>query len=174
MATFGERALGAARLNTAIYEEVENDAGATGQAAGVVVLASVAAGIGAVVHGGVGGLVANIVGGLVGWVIWSYLTWSIGTKWLPEPQTNANPGQLLRTIGFAFAPGILNVLGIVPFLGGLVRLVVAVWMLVAGVIAVRQALDYTSTGRAVGVVAIGWVIQIVILFVLLTLVGVAW
>ena len=172
MATFAERAVGAAQLNTAIYEEVENDRGATGQAAGVVVLASVAAAIGAI-HGGVGGVVANILGGLVGWVVWSYLTWWIGTKWLPEPQTNADPGQLLRTLGFAAAPGVLNVLGIVPILGGLVRLVVAIWMLVAGVIAVRQALDYRSTGRAVGVVVVGWVVQIVILFVLLTLLGVA-
>ena len=174
MATFGERMLGTARLNTATYEEVENDAGATGQAAGVVVLASVAARIGALVHGGTGGLLVNIVAGLVGWVVWAYLAWWIGTKWLPEPQTNANPGQLLRTLGFASAPGVLNVLGFVPILGGLVRLVVAIWMLVAGVIAVRQALDYGSTGRAVGVVAIGWAVQIVILIVLLTLVGVAW
>ena len=174
MATFGERAIGAARLNTAIYEEVENDREATGQAGGVVVLASVAAAIGAIAHGGLGGVVANIVGGLVGWVVWSYLTWWIGTKWLPEPQTNADPGQLLRTLGFAAAPGVLNVLGIVPILGGLVRVVVAVWMLVAGVIAVRQALDYTSTGRAVGVVAIGWVIQIVILVVLYSVLGAAW
>lgn len=173
MATFGERAIGAAQLNTAIYEEVENDQGATGQAAGVVVLASVAAGIGAIVHGGVGGLVANIVGGLAGWVVWSYLTWWIGTKWLPEPKTNADPGQLLRTLGFASAPGVLNVLGIVPALGALVRLVVFVWMLVAGVIAVRQALDYSSTGRAVGVVVIGLVVQAVILVVLLSLLGAA-
>ena len=174
MATFAERMLGAAQLNTAIYEEVENDAGATGQAAGVVVLASVAAGIGAIVHVGVGGFVANIVGGLVGWAVWSYLTWWIGTKWLPEPQTNADPSQLLRTLGFAAAPGVLNVLGIVPFLGGLVRLVVSVWMLVAGVIAVRQALDYTSTGRAVGVVVIGWVIQMVIILALLSMAGGGW
>ena len=174
MATFVERMLGAAQLNTAVYEEVENDAGATGQAAGVVVLASVAAGMGAIVHVGVGGLVANIVAGLVGWAVWSYLTWWIGTKWLPEPQTNADPGQLLRTLGFAAAPGVLNVLGIVPVLGGIVRVVVAVWMLVAGVIAVRQALDYTSTGRAVGVVVIGWVIHMVIVVVFLMMAGGAW
>lgn len=173
MATFVERAIGAAQLNTAIYEEVENDRGATAQAAGVVVLASVAAGIGAIVYGGIGGVVANIVAGLLGWVVWSYLTWWIGTKWLPEPQTNADPGQLLRTLGFAAAPGVLNVLGLVPVLGHLVRAVVAIWMLVAGVIAVRQALDYTSTGRAIGVVVIGWVVQFVILVVLLTLFRVA-
>jgi len=173
MATFVERAIGAARLNTAIYEEVENDQGATGQAAGVVVLASVAGAIGAIAHGGVGGVVANIVSGLLGWVVWSYLTWWIGTKWVPEPKTNADPGQLMRTLGFATAPAVLNVLGIVPVLGGLVVLVVFVWMLVAGVIAARQALDYSSTGRAVGVVVIGLVVHAVIRIVLLSLLGVA-
>jgi len=169
MATFGERALGAARLNTAIYEEVENDAGATGQAAGVVVLASVGAGLGG--HPSVSGLVFGVVAGLIGWVVWSYLTWWIGTKWLPEVGTQADPGQLMRTVGFAQAPGVLQILGFIPLLGLLITFAVAIWVLVAVVIAVRQALDYTSTGRAVGVCVIGWVIQIVIFAALLGLAG---
>ncbi len=169
MATFGERALGAARLNTAIYEEVENDAGATGQAAGVVVLASVGAGLGG--HPSASGLVFGVVAGLIGWVVWSYLTWWIGTKWLPEVGTQAEPGQLMRTVGFAQAPGVLQILGFIPLLGLLITFAVAIWVLVAVVIAVRQALDYTSTGRAVGVCVIGWVIQIVIFAALLGLAG---
>jgi hypothetical protein len=164
MATFGERVIGAARLNTAIYEEVENDKGATGQAAGVVVVASIAAGLGG--HPSVSGLVFGVIAGLVAWVIWSYLTWFIGTKWLPEAGTHADLGQLMRTVGFAQAPGVLQILGIIPFLGGLIMLAVAIWVLVAVVIAVRQALDYTSTGRAVGVCVIGWLIQIAIFAIL--------
>ena len=166
MATFGKRALGAAQLKTAIYEEVENDQGATGQAAGVVVLASIAAGLGA--YPSVSGLIFGVIAGLVAWVIWSYLTWWIGTKWLPEAGTHADPGQLMRTVGFAQAPGVLLILGIIPALGGLIMLAVAIWVLVAVVIAVRQALDYTSTGRAVGVCLIGWLIQIVIFVILAT------
>jgi hypothetical protein len=165
MATFAERALGAARLNTAIFEEVENDRTATGQAAGVVVLASVGTGLGG--HPGIGGVVFGVVAGLVGWLIWSYLTWFIGTKWLPEPGTNADVGQLLRTVGFAQAPGVLQILGIIPAVGPLLAFAVAIWVLVAVVIAVRQALDYTSTGRAVGVCIIGALIHFAIVAILL-------
>lgn len=164
MATFAERALGAAQLKTAIYEEVENDQGATGQAAGVVVLASIAAGLGSLPS--IAGLIFGVIAGLVAWVVWSYLTWFIGTKWLPEAGTHAEPGQLMRTVGFAQAPGVFQILGIIPALGPLIMLAVAIWVLVAVVIAVRQALDYTSTGRAVGVCLIGWLIQIVIFVIL--------
>lgn len=160
MATFVERMVGAARLDPAVFEEVEGDAGATGQAAGVVALASLAAGIGAAA--GLGGLVGGTVAGILGWYVWAWLTWLVGTKWLPEPGTRAGVGELLRTIGFASAPGILRVFGFLPLVGALVHLVVFVWMLVAVVVAVRQALDFTSTGRAVAVCVIGWLVQIVL------------
>jgi hypothetical protein len=161
MTTFAERVMGAARLNAATYEEVEADETATGQALAVVVLSSVAGGIGAA---GLGtpGVVAGTIGALVGWVAWAALTYVIGTQLLPEPQTNANVGQLLRTIGFAGAPGLFRIFGIIPFLGRLVYLVVSVWLLVAMVIAVRQALDYKSTARAVGVCLIGWLVSLAI------------
>jgi hypothetical protein len=94
------------------------------------------------------------------------LTYFIGTRWLPEPGTQADIGEMLRTIGFATSPGILRVLGVVPFLGAIVFTVTAVWTLVAVVIAVRQALDYRSTGRAIGVCIIGWLVQVV-LFVII-------
>ena len=82
---------------------------------------------------------------------------------MPEQQTHADYGQLLRTIGFASAPGVIRMVGIVPGLGGIVFAVAGVWMLVAMVIAVRQALDYTSTLRAVGVCLIGWLAQALVL-----------
>ena len=90
----------------------------------------------------------------------------IGTKMLPEPQTHADMGQMLRTIGFSSSPGVIRVLGIIPGLNTLVQIIAQVWMLVAMVIAVRQALDYTSTLRAVGVCLIGWIIQFVVLVIL--------
>jgi hypothetical protein len=162
--TFVERMIGAAKLDTRVYEEVETDRTATPQALAVVALASVAGGIG--VGEGVRGLIFGTVAGLVGWAIWAWLTYFIGTRWLPEPGTQADIGEMLRTIGFATSPGILRVLGVVPFLGAIVFTVTAVWTLVAVVIAVRQALDYRSTARAIGVCIIGWLVQVV-LFVII-------
>ena len=164
MASFGERVVRAAKLDVTLYEEVENDTAATGQALGVVVLSSVAAGIGAGIGagGGVRGLVFGTIASLLGWAFWAWITYFIGTRWLRESGTSANWSELARTIGFAQAPGLLRVLGIVPFLQGLVFLVAAIWTLVAVVIAVRQALDLTSTVRAVAVCFVGWLVQVVL------------
>lgn len=161
MATFTERMIGAAKLNVHTYEEVEADTTATGQAMGVVVLASLAGGVGTIARVGALGIVTGTIANLVGWFIWAFLTYLIGTKLLPEPQTKSNVGELLRTIGFSSSPGLLRILGVVPLLGGLIVFVANVWMLIAMVIAVRQALDYTSTWRAIGVCIIGWIILVV-------------
>ena len=169
MASFTDRMLGAAKLDVDTYEEVEHDQTATGQAMGVVIISSLAAGIGSV-GGGTSGLIAGTIGALVGWFIWAALTFLIGTKVLPEPQTKADLGELLRTIGFSASPGVLRIFGMIPLLGGLIALAASVWMLVAMVVAVRQALDYTSTGRAVGVCVMGWVVQVAIFFTLRLLV----
>jgi len=166
--TFVERMIGAARLDSATYEEVEADRAATPQALAVVVLAAVAGGIG--VGAGVRGLVLGTIFGLLGWAIWAWLIYFIGTRWLPEADTRADAGELLRTMGFATTPGILRVVGIVPVLGPLVTIVAAVWTLVAMVVAVRHALDYRSTGRAIGVCIIGWLVQVVILILVTALV----
>jgi hypothetical protein len=162
--TFVERMVGAAKLDVRVYEEIEEDPSATRQALAVVVLAAVAGGIG--VGAGIRGLVFGTIAGLLGWAVWAWLTYFIGTRLLPEPDTKADIGELLRTIGFASSPGILRVAGIVPLLGPIVIVVSAVWTLVAVVVAVRQALDYRSTGRAIGVCIIGWLVQIVIFVVL--------
>ena len=132
-------------------------------------LSSVAAGIGSISAGGIRGVVVGTIMALIGWYIWAYLTYFIGTKLLPEPQTKADHGELLRTIGFSSSPGLIRVLGFIPVLGSLLMLAGSIWMLVAMVIAVRQALDYKSTWRAVGVCAIGWVIQMVILVVVFSI-----
>lgn len=171
MAIFIDRIYRAAKLDVHLYEEVEADTGAMSQAMGVVVLSSIAAGIGNIARGGLGGILTGTIIALIGWYIWAYLTYFIGTKFLPEPQTEANPGELLRTIGFSSSPGLIRVLGIIPGLAGVVFLVASIWMLVAMVIAVRQALDYKSTLRAVGVCVIGWIIQSLILGLLFTILG---
>ena len=163
MSTFAERMIGAATLDVHTYEEVEADTTATTQAMVVVVLSSIAQGIGFLTQGGGMGFVVGAVGALIGWFIWAFLVYIIGPKLLPEPQTRSDLGELLRTTGFSASPGLLRVLGVIPLLGGLIMLAVSVWMLVAMIIAVRQALDYQSTGRAVGVCLIGWFVLVVIL-----------
>ncbi len=159
MSSFNERLIGAAKLDIKIYEEVEADKGAMNQAMGVVILSSLAAGLGVIGKAGFVGLLMGAFMALIGWFVWAYLTYAIGTKILPEPQTKADLGELLRTIGFASSPGLIRVLGIIPGLSFLVYSVAGIWMLVAMVVAVRQALDYHSTWRAVGVCIIGWIIQ---------------
>jgi hypothetical protein len=131
MQTFGQRLVNAAKLDVATYEEVEADSSALPQAMVAVVLASIAAGIGTTSGFSVVELVVDSLGALVAWFIWALLTYAIGTKLLPQPQTKADLGQLLRTIGFASAPGMLRVLGVVPGVGDLLVLAASLWMLAA-------------------------------------------
>ncbi len=171
MSPFVDRMIRAAKLDVHLYEEVEADKKALGQAMGVVVLSSVASGIGLIEAGGVEGVVLGTIGALVGWYLWAFMTYFIGTKLLPEPQTRADYGELLRTIGFSSSPGLIRVLGIIPAFTSVVFIIAGIWMLVAMVIAVRQALDYHSTLRAVGVCVIGWLVQAVIVGLVLAMVG---
>jgi hypothetical protein len=147
--TFPQRAIGAARLEVRVFEEIEADHTATSQALFVVVVSSLAAGIG--LSSGVydAPVLHRVMLALLLWVFWAISTYLVGVYLLPEPQTQTNVGELLRTIGFAAAPGMLRIFGIVPVIGGTIYVISTGWMLVAMVIAIRQALDYKSTGRAV-------------------------
>jgi len=171
MSQFTQRMIRAAKLDVNLYEEVEADETAMKQAMGVVVLSSVAAGIGSISMG-IGSLIFGTILALIGWFIWSYLAFFIGTKMLPEPQTKSSYGELLRTIGFSSSPGLIRVFGVIPGFDKLIFIIAGAWMLVAMVIAIRQALDYKSTGRAIGVCVVGWLFQALILAVLLSVAGV--
>jgi hypothetical protein len=171
MTPFVDRMIRAAKLDVNVYEEVEADKGAMGQATGVVVLSSLAGGIGFMQEAGLIGLLIGTVGSLLGWYIWAFMTYVIGTKLLPEPGTRADYGELLRTIGFSSAPGLIRIFAIIPGLAMIVNLLASIWMLIAMVIAVRQALDYQSTYRALGVCLIGWLVQAVILALLMPMMG---
>ncbi len=166
MASFTQRMIGAATLDVPTYEEVEHDTTATGQAAGVVGIVAVASAVGAIGAGGAG-MVGGILSAFIGWLIWSAVTLVIGTKVFDG---TADMGEMLRTLGFAQAPGVLNVLGFIPVLGWIVRLAVGIWMLVCGVIAVRQALDFT-TGKAIGTVLLGWLCYLVVAVVIAGVLG---
>lgn len=169
MTGFPDRVLRAVKLDVHLFEEVQADPRAMGQAVAVVILSSMAAGIGTWRIGGINAVLGNAFTSLLGWYIWAYLTYFIGTRLLPEPQTNAEPGELLRTLGFASAPGIIRVVAIVPGLAESTFLVAALWMLTAMVIAVRQSLAYESTWRAVGVCVVGWVMQLTIFMVVVVI-----
>lgn len=169
MASFTERIMGAASLNPHTYEEVEADTSSMGQAMTVVVLSSIAAGLGT--GAGVLGAIWGTVMALVAWFIWAAITYVIGTKLLPQPQTQADIGQLLRTTGFAASPGMLRIFTVIPGLGSIIGFIISVWMLASMVVAVRQALDYTSTLRAIAVCLVGWLLLLLVTAVLMGTLG---
>ena len=166
--TFLGRLVGAATLNVEVYEEIEADRTATIQSLVIVLASSLAAGVGA--SGFAAGNPASAgvfsVIALVTWAAWAVMTYQIGVRVLPGPRTQADVGELLRTIGFATTPGLFRIFGLVPGVTTLVFAVTTVWMLLAMIVAVRQALDYTSTGRAVAVCGLGWTLAIVLAVVL--------
>jgi hypothetical protein len=175
-----ERMLRAARLETSLYNEVEADVTATSQALTVVVVTAVAsgigAGLGAALSGHPAGILIGLVGAviveLIGWLVWSYVMFLVGTRVF---KGTATYGELLRTLGFAYSPGVLLILRFIPLIGGLIALVVAIWRIVAGFIAIREALDL-DTGNTVATIVVGiiaYVIVLAILGVLLALVGVS-
>lgn len=150
-----QRMMGAATLDSAVYEEVEADTGATSQAAIVVGIVAIASAIGAA-GGGIGAAIGSLIAAFLGWLAWAGITYLIGDKVFGG---TATWGELLRTLGFAQSPGVLYILGFVPVLGTLLRFVVGIWILVAGVIAIRQALDF-STGKAIATALLGWLVMV--------------
>jgi hypothetical protein len=163
MTTLTSRLLGSASLKVSSYEEIESDRHATWQAIAIVILSSLGAAIG-IGNTSLSGIAALLFFAIATWMIWVLLTLFIGTQLLPGKQTQSDFAQLLRTTGFSAAPGILRVLGVVPGIGWILFLAATLWMLFTYVVAVRQALDYTSTGRALAVCLLGWIIHGVVLF----------
>ncbi len=153
------RIAGVLALDTNTFEAIEADQWATPAAVATVVLSAIATGIGVASTGGANGVAELVAIALLAWAVWALLIFEIGVRWFPTALTRADVGQLLRTLGFAAAPGMLNIAGLLPGLGFPVFAVTQVWMLVAVVVAVRQALDYTSTWRAIAVCLVGWTLS---------------
>lgn len=169
MKGLGERMIRAAKLDGSLYDEIKTDRRAPVQAALVVILSAIAAGVGVVLQSGVGDFFLKILQAMLEWYLWAFFTCVVGTRLLQEPQTRTDCGGLVRIISFASAPGIIRLLGVIPGVGGFVSGLATVWMLGAGVVAVRKAFDYTTTTRAVGACVIGWVAQYFFMGILLGL-----
>jgi hypothetical protein len=137
------------------------------QAIAVIVIAGIAALIGNSWRIGIFAGVMMLVVNLCGYALWTLLVVLIGTKVMPEPTTKADFNEGFRVIGFTAAPGVFNVLAIIPFLGPLISFVIWIWMVVVGVVAVREVLDYSNTGRAIIVCLIAavicWIVTTMIL-----------
>ena len=160
--TLTSRLVGVLKLDPAAYEDIEHDPRANAQALTIVILASLAAGLGAGLSLGLTGLVRETVGAVAGWIMWAGVTYLLGTRLWPEPNTRTDMGELLRVIGFSYAPNFFSIFGVLPLVGNLIRGCVALWLLATTVVAVRQALDYRSTARAFQVVVVGWLIFVLI------------
>ena len=170
------RMIRAATLDVDFYEEVEADTSLTQEALMVIILVSIATGIGTFLGGIIGGsIVGAIVGlivvviiGIINYYIWAYVTYFVGTNLF---QGTADVGEMLRTLGYASSPRVLGILGFIPCVGPLIALASGIWALVAAIVAVRQALDFDDTVKAIITVVIGWVIILIIQFVLFAILG---
>lgn len=162
MASFGERVVGAMKLDANTFEEIERDPTAIGQAAGVIVLAAVSTALGWVYYNGLSGILSGALLSLVGYAVWALIIWLVGTKVMPDPATKADFPETFRTVGFAAAPGILGIVTIIPVLGWVLWLLLWLWQVAAMVVAVRQVLDYSTTGKAVIVVVIGFLVNLAV------------
>lgn len=163
---FTNRIWRAIRLDSTVYERVEHDKSFDLQSISIIILSSVAAGIGSLNTVAFPDVLINISAALFGWFLWAYLTMFLGTRYMPELLTEATYGQMVRTAGFASSPGLFRIFGIVPYIGTAVFFIAQIWMLLAMVIAVKQALDYRSSFKPFFVSMIGWSIQIAIWFLI--------
>jgi hypothetical protein len=168
MASLTERMTGAMKADVKTFQEIEADPTALGQAVTVIVIAGVASLIGNMFRLGISHGVLMLVMNLIAYALWSLLVVVIGTKVMPEPTTKADFNEGFRVIGFTASPGVFNVLAIIPLLGYLISFVIWIWMVVIGVIAVREVLDYSNTGRAIIVCVIAALICIIINALVLT------
>jgi hypothetical protein len=149
MADFTGRMIGAMQADVKILEEIEADPGALTQAVTVIAIAGVSALIGNILRGGLLVGIFALITSLLGYAVFALLVTLIGTRLMPDPDTKADFSETFRTVGFAAAPGVLHFLVIIPYLGQPIGLLIVIWNLVIGVVAVQAVLDYSSTAKAI-------------------------
>jgi hypothetical protein len=149
-----DRIMRIVKLDFSVFKEIESDPSATTQAAIIVAVASVLSAVGSAVGAQNPGtsFLSEILTGLIGWVVWAYVSYFVGRVLFQSKGTFNN---MLRVVGYANAPRLLGILGIIPCVGWIGSLAGAVLALIAGVLAVREGLDLDNT-KAIIVTVIGW------------------
>jgi hypothetical protein len=167
MASLPERMVGAMKADVKTFQELEADPNALAQALIVIAIAGVAALIGNIFRHGLTYGILSLVVSFLGYALFAFLVVIIGTKLMPEPSTKADFQEGFRVLGFSASPGVFNVLAIIPFLGVVISFLISIWMLVIGIIATREVLDYSNTGRAVIVCIIAFIIYWIVMFMVM-------
>jgi len=170
MDTVSQRMIGAAMLNPQAYEAVERDVGANKTALIIVVASAIFAGIGSLTDNGLGGLIGGVAAAIVSWVLYAIAAYLIGTKVFKTSATESTLGECLRTLGFAQVPAFFLILSGIPLLGALIGIIVFIWILATTVVALRQALDFSSTGRAIITAVVSWIVYIIPYAILVALI----
>ena len=114
--------------------------------------------LGAVDISPVGAAFSSLVGVFIAWLLWSALTYLIGVNAFGGKATF---GEMMRVIGFSYAPQVLGIFSFIPCLGAIIALVGAIWSLVCGFIGIRQGLDLDN-GKTILTVVISWLIALVV------------
>lgn len=167
-----DRIRGALMLDSRTYREVEQDTDATGQAVLTVIIAAIAAGLGAILGPDIlRDTLGTIISSVLQWIIFSFVAYFVGVSLFSHARTSVTPGQVLRTVGFAQAPKFFLILGIIPLLGWIVGLVVFFWFIAAAIVALREAFEF-DTGRAVGTGIVALVVIAVVDIVLAIVFGI--
>ncbi len=177
MNLFLNRLFRAAKLDAGLYQEVIADTGTMFQAMMAVFIYCAASAYGGFGRAGVAGINFGMITSLLGWYVWAFSTYFVGARLLPEAETKGDRKAVLRAMGFASSPGLIRLLGLIPNMAGTTLLIASVWMFVAAVIAIKQAMNYKSIYRAAGACLIGWIIsaifQILMYFSLLSVFGIS-
>jgi Yip1 domain len=161
MAQIVDRMIRAAKLDASLFEEISRDESTMGEAVTVVVIVSVASGIGLALTGPLG-LIGGAISSLVSWFLWAWLAFFVGTVMVPDAGTNTDLASVMRVTGYASAPGVLSIFGLIPFFGGLASFIGSLWMLASFIVAIRVVMNFDSNGKAALVCIIGWVVKMVI------------
>lgn len=162
-----DRVVGVFKLESATFEEIEHDEGATGQAALVVLIVVFISAFGTGFAGTVSGqgffpnFLSTLLSGLVGWALISAILYFVGTAFF---KGEATIGEMLRVVGFAYAP---QILGVIPCIGWLIGFI---WTFAALIVATRQGLDIT-TGKALVTIIIAAIAYAIVVLIIAAIFG---
>jgi hypothetical protein len=167
-----DRIMRVLRLDAPVFSEIAKDPAATTQAGIIVVAVSLLSGLGSGFRGHFfSSLFWELIAGVVlGWLLWAVITYFVGTSLFGGKTTVE---EMLRVLGYASAPRLLGFFAFIPCVGRLAALVGGILALVAGFIAVREAMQF-DTGKAVVAVVIGWLVALVLTAVLAPIFGIGY